>query len=798
MKNFYTAILFVLIFPALLLSQQSSHPKYEFRGAWIATVINLDWPSSNGLSTAQQQEELIELLDELKIAGINAVMFQVRSECDAMYESSIEPWSFWLTGKQGKSPDPVYDPLQFAIEEAHKRGMELHAWFNPYRAAREFGTYTQSENHVIVQHPDWIITKTATVNNRIVTIKILNPGLAEVREYIYSIVMDIVRRYDVDGIHYDDYFYPYPPHTITNTDDNDAFNADPRGFTNRGDWRRDNINIFVKDLGDSVQAVKPWISYGVSPFGIWKNNVPSGIQGMDAYNTIYTDSKMWLEAQLIDYLAPQLYWPHGGSTDYGKLQPWWAASAALGERHLYPGIALYRQVDWVSYEIKNQIRENRENPDVLGSIFFRAQNVGENLKGFTDELINNLYHDPAITPHMDWKNDVAPNVPQNARFDLIANTNSWGLKWDAPEAASDGDSARFYAVYQFKQPTITEADLDNAVNMLDITGNAHSIQSIETEGIGPLYYVVTSIDHYSLESSMSRVIEVNAPASPMLAYPGEDSGVGDPMVTLRWNDPGEVGSYRLWVAGDPDFLELILDQPNIADTSWVLSGLEGLTSYYWKVKASNAGGGSPASNVGIFTTQFPVTPLLASPTNYIRELETNLTLAWHPADSATYYELQLANAVTFDSSEIVLAASGITDTSFAVAGLEAGQYYYWRVKAGNQYGLGNWSSNFRFKTAAPSHVLDLEGMPGEYHLWQNYPNPFNPTTSIAFDLAEEGNVVLVVYDLLGREVTTLVDEVRMPGHYTVIFDGSRLASGTYIYRLMVNGILRSKRMLLVK
>ena len=270
------------------------------------------------------------------------------------------------------------------------------------------------------------------------------------------------------------------------------------------------------------------------------------------------------------------------------------------------------------------------------------------------------------------------------------------------------------------------------------------------------------------------------------------------MVTLRWNDPGEVGSYRLWVAGDPDFLELILDQPNIADTSWVLSGLEGLTSYYWKVKASNAGGGSPASNVGIFTTQFPVTPLLASPTNYIRELETNLTLAWHPADSATYYELQLANAVTFDSSEIVLAASGITDTSFAVAGLEAGQYYYWRVKAGNQYGLGNWSSNFRFKTAAPSHVLDLEGMPGEYHLWQNYPNPFNPTTSIAFDLAEEGNVVLVVSDLLGREVTTLVDEVRMPGHYTVIFDGSRLASGTYIYRLMVNGILRSKRMLLVK
>ncbi|KAA3655440.1 MAG: T9SS C-terminal target domain-containing protein, partial [Calditrichaeota bacterium] len=703
---------------------------------------------------------------------------------------SIEPWSFWLTGSQGRAPDPYYDPLQFAIEEAHERGMELHAWFNPYRAAREFGTYSQDDTHVIKQHPDWIIAKDK--------IRILNPGLPAVREYIISVVMDIVRRYDVDGIHYDDYFYPYPPNTITNSDDNDAFNADPRGFTNRGDWRRDNVNLFVKNLGDSVKTAKPWVNYGVSPFGIWKNNVPSGVEGMDAYNSIYADSRTWLESAYVDYLAPQLYWPHGGGQDYGKLQPWWAVSAGLGGRHLYPGIALYRQVNWPSYEIKNQIRENRENPDVLGSILFRAQNVGENPKGFTDELINNLYRDPAITPHMEWKNDIVPNAPQNARFELIANTNSWGLKWDMPEAAVDGDSARFYAVYQFNQPGFTEDDLENAVNMLDITGNAHSIQSIETEDIGPLYYVVTAIDHYSLESSMSSVIEVNAPLRPMLAYPSEDSIVGDPMVTLHWNDPGHVATYRLLVAGDPDFLEPILDQSGISDTTWVLSELDGLSNYYWKVKASNAGGGSPASSVGMFLTGFPVTPLLATPTNHIRELETDLTLTWHAADSASSYELQLATAVTFDSSEIVLHEMNIADTSFAVAGLDAGQFHYWRVKAGNQYGQGNWSNHFRFKTAAPSHVADFNSMPDEYHLWQNYPNPFNPKTTIAFDLVEEGNVLLTVYDILGREVTTLVDEVRTPGHYIVPFDGSRLASGMYIYRLMVNGIVRSKRMLLVK
>ncbi|KAA3610548.1 MAG: T9SS C-terminal target domain-containing protein [Calditrichaeota bacterium] len=794
MKIYHAAILFFFFLSTVLIAQQSSHPKYEFRGAWIATVINLDWPSAPGLTTANQQKQLTDLLDQLKLAGINAVIFQVRSECDAMYDSPLEPWSFWLTGKQGKAPNPYYDPLEFAIEEAHKRGMELHAWFNPYRASREIGNYTQAENHVINQHPDWIIAKDK--------IRILNPGIPEVREFIKSVVMDIVRRYDVDGIHYDDYFYPYPPNTISNSDDNAAFTADPRGFTNRGDWRRDNINLFVKNLGDSVRTAKPWVKYGVSPFGLWKSGIPAGTWGLDAYNSIYTDSKTWLESQYVDYLTPQLYWPHDHADfvgqDYFKLMTWWATSAAFGERHLYPGIALYRQTDWPSYEIKNQIRENRENPDVLGSVLFRARNLEENPKGFTDELKNNLYRDPAITPTMAWKNSIDPNMPQNARFELIAGTNSYGLKWDVPAIAADGDSARFYSVYQFTTPSITPDDLENAVDMLDITGNTHLIHAIETEGIGPLYYVVTALNHYSLESPMSSVIEVNAPESPMLAFPAEGNIVGDPTLALHWNNPGEVASYHLNVANDADFLNEIFDQDGITDTSWTLTELEGLSRYYWKVKASNAGGGSPASIIGSFTTGFPREPLLASPTNYIREVATDLDLTWHVTDSAKTYHLQLSTAKAFAETDIILDEIEISDTTFAVTDLTPGTFYYWRVKAENDYGAGNWSTIFRFKTQTPSTVAENNQLPDEYHLWQNYPNPFNPKTTIAFDLVEQGAVHLVVFDLLGREVTTLVDEVKMPGHHIVTFDGSRLTSGIYVYRLMVNGIVHSKRMLLVK
>ena len=249
----------------------------------------MDWPSSPTASVDKQKEDLIKLLDELKAININCVVFQIRTECDALYASNYDPWSYWLTGAQGTAPSPFFDPLEFAVEEAHKRGIELHAWFNPYRAEKTVGAYSISNQHVTKLHPDWVI--------QIGSFKFLNPGLPEVMEYVTNVVTDVVKRYDVDGVHFDDYFYPYPPNNITNQD-YATFQAYPRGFSNIADWRRNNVNMLVKMVNDSIQVHKSYVRFGISPFGIWKSGVPSGIIGLSAYNDIYCDAVAWLQARI--------------------------------------------------------------------------------------------------------------------------------------------------------------------------------------------------------------------------------------------------------------------------------------------------------------------------------------------------------------------------------------------------------------------------------------------------------------------------------------------------------------------
>ena len=292
LRGIKVAILLLLFGFSAGMAQESDIPKYEFRGAWVATVLGLDWPPFSHSSI--QQEQLIVMLDSLKGAGINAVLFQVRSEADAMYESDIEPWSYWLTEHQGSAPNPYFDPLQLAIEEAHKRGMELHAWFNPYRVNRGSG-YANADNHVSKTHPDWLLEFGA--------IQTLDPGLPEVRDHIVRVISDVATTYDIDGVHFDDYFYPYPPGNIQH-EDAFTFAVHDRGFTDVGDWRRDNVNLLVQAISDTLREIRPSVKFGISPFGIWKDGVPSGIVGLDAYNVIYADAVAWLNAESIDYLTP--------------------------------------------------------------------------------------------------------------------------------------------------------------------------------------------------------------------------------------------------------------------------------------------------------------------------------------------------------------------------------------------------------------------------------------------------------------------------------------------------------------
>jgi len=763
---------------------QTLPPKREFRGAWIATVVNLDWPSSPGLDSGTQRSELIRLLDELQAVGVNAVMFQVRSECDAMYASTIEPWSFWLTGGQGRAPNPFYDPLQFAVQEAHKRGMELHAWFNPYRSVREVGNYTNASNHVSVAHPDWIIRNT--------NLKVLDPGLPMVRSYVTSVIMDVVNRYDVDGVHFDDYFYSYPPNQIT-TEDNATFANYSRGFTNRGDWRRDNVNLLVKMIHDSIQVVKPFVKFGISPFGIWKNNVPAGIVGLDAYSTIYCDALAWLQQKTIDYLTPQLYWPFGGGQDYGKLMPWWASQ--INDRHLYPGQAAYRVTAWNANEIPRQIRLNRNTLGAFGSVFFRALNFRENPKGLTDSLKANLYRYPALSPAMSWKERVPPNAPRNLRYERIAGAA--GLRWDAPAKAADGDTAFRYVVYRLNSPVVQPTDLNDAskiVAIADLNFNFPKTPASNT----PVYYAVTALDRNSNESLPTATIMVTSPATAMLNAPANGAIVGSGGVTLRWNYPSGAALYQLQVARDSMFAALLLNETGLVDTFKVVAGLDGQTRYYWRVQASNAGGMSAFSPKAHFTTGFPVATTQVTPLNNVRDVALDPTLVWRTGRGASVYQLQIAGNSLFEASSLVYDIGNIPDTTSTVAQLEINKFYFWRVRARNAAGESNWSVTWRFKTIETTGVDGKPVAPATFALYQNYPNPFNPMTTILFELPKPGMAQLIIYDGLGQEAATLLNEFRPAGRQEVNFYAYDFPSGIYYYRLKFDGQVLTRRLTILK
>jgi uncharacterized lipoprotein YddW (UPF0748 family) len=751
-------------------------PKREFRAAWVATVTNLDWPSSPGGNPQVQRDQLVTILDNLKANGINVVVFQIRTECDALYASSIDPWSYWLTGSQGTAPNPFYDPLSFAIQEAHNRGMELHAWFNPYRAVRVIGNYAIAPGHVTVQHPDWVIT--------IGTFKFLDPGLPQVRGYVTGVIMDVVRRYDVDGVHFDDYFYPYPPGNITNQDDS-TFVHYPRGFTNRGDWRRDNVNILVRAIHDSILATKPGVKFGISPFGIWKSGVPPGIVGLDAYSEIYCDAITWLRQASVDYLTPQLYWPFGGGQDYGRLMPWWADSVRYYGRHFYPGEAAYRITAWTSAsEMPNHIRLRRSTLNTGGNVYFRAnQGITDNPRGFADSLKSDFYRYTSLLPLMAFKDTIAPYPPRNIRYARLPGNGPAAIQWDLP-LPGPGDTASRYAVYRFDHSPNLPAELDSAKNLLLIEGRRYSIPSLPPPIAGSYYYVTTALDRNYNEGVWSNILAVNPAPPPTLAYPPNGAVNQLSTLNLGWNSL-LASSYHLQVSPDSTF----------AVTFKTVSGLSGQLVYYWRVRAKNAGGTSGFSGTSNFRTGSPVAPQLVAPVNYATNVPLAPSLTWNRAAGALTYRMQVATS--FDFTVLVKDTSGLTDSVLTVGPLQLATIYFWRVNATNALGASAWSDIWRFRTILTS-VEQTSGLPTEFALQQNYPNPFNPLTTIAFSIPEQVGVTLHVYDILGREVATLLNDTLRPGEYKAQFDASNLSSGVYFYRLAAGSFVAVKRMSLVR
>jgi len=784
--------LFIMIITGNLFSQPLP-PKREFRGAWIATVVNYDWPSKPGLSPAEQQSQLITLLDELKMSGINAVFFQIRAECDAFYQSSYEPWSYYLTGQQGVAPSPFYDPLEFVIKESHKRGMELHAWFNPYRAEKTIGAYPFTANHITSQHPEWIL--------KINQYKFLNPGIPEVANYVTKIVIDVASRYDIDGVHLDDYFYPYPPDQITDQD-LATFNLYNNGITNIADWRRENTNSLIAQIDDSLKSIKPYLKYGISPFGIWKSGVPAGVTGMDAYSVIYCDPMAWLKNQSVDYLAPQLYWPFGGGQDYATLNNWWSDSTSSYNRHLYVGQAAYKASSYGAQEIPAEINFNRNNPKCQGSIFFRAGNFLENPKGMTDSLkySSNRFH--AIPPIMSWKeaNPIPPNAPQNLRYQINPVSGKYEFAWDAPSVAADGDTASRYVVYRFDSNPTT---LDDGNKIFGTTGeNSLSTKYAKYISTRGNYFVVTALDRLENESGMSNVLQINpadyTPKIPALLSPVDQDQSQRDSVCLTWNSDPSTCGYAIQVSTDSTFASaFVVNKPEIKDTFFVLKGILAATKYFWRIKALGIEVNSVFSETSSFQAGFPNIPILAEPKHATLNVPTNPIFKWIKESKATSYRFQLATIIQFPL-EAVKVDTIVTDTTLQIVNLAPLKNHFWRVNSVNEYGISPWSSTFGFKTSELSDLEDEKGIAHHFELTQNYPNPFNPETTIRFAIPQRSFVTLKVFDVLGTEVQTLVEEERSEGYFAVIFNASKLASGIYFYKLQTANSIAVKKLVVLK
>ncbi len=380
----------------------------EFRAAWIATVANIDWPTERGLAESEQKAELRRMLDQAASLGMNAVMFQVRPMADALYASSLEPWSIYLTGVQGQ--DPGYDPLAFAVKEAHDRGIELHAWFNPFRAGHPTNDGPYDSGHVTVSSPEWVLEYGSLLW--------LDPGIPAVGDHSLAVMLDVVRRYDVDGIHLDDYFYPYPANDSLGNplDFPDGASWNSSGYTGkRADWRRENVNGFVSALYDSVKAVRPEVKVGISPFGIWRPGYPEGVVGFDQFEGLYADARLWLKEGWVDYFTPQLYWAMASpGQPYGPLLDWWIGENAL-QRHIWPGnyasrVILEGAAFWEPDELVRQVRHTRLTSGAGGNVHFSMKALMPG-PGADVMLLDSVYSEPALPPPTTWLGGSTPGVP---------------------------------------------------------------------------------------------------------------------------------------------------------------------------------------------------------------------------------------------------------------------------------------------------------------------------------------------------------------------------------------------------
>lgn len=453
-QKFARLFLIILLISTYSLKSQEDnlHPKNEFRGVWIATVVNIDWPKNSTDTIEKQKSDFIEILDTYKKLNYNAIIIQIRSVGDAFYPSKFAPWSRYLSGREGKAPDPYFDPLEWMINETHKRGFEFHAWFNPFRATFDLKKETLSSNHDMILHPEWMVKYGDKFY--------YNPGLPEVHNHLVAVVEEVVKNYDIDAIHFDDYFYPYK---ITGEEFNDsaAYKKYGNGLS-KPDWRRLNVNNYVKCTNYAIKKIKPWVQFGISPFGVWRNKSvdPKGSDtqsGQTNYDDLFADPMVWMEYGWVDYILPQLYWSIDHKTaSYAKLIKWWSENAK--NTAVYIGNSSYKintdsDKKWNNpNEIPNQIDLTRSYKNIQGNAFFSAKWFINNNKAVTDILAQNQYKYPAL-----------PNVVPNNKKKVEDVPVVWGIDCDTESAIvtlkyPEKSKIRYILVYGSKNNTVIDTN----------------------------------------------------------------------------------------------------------------------------------------------------------------------------------------------------------------------------------------------------------------------------------------------------------------------------------------------------
>ncbi len=715
MKFSYCVFIFFL-FSSYTASSQNNPPD-ELRAAWVATVTNLDWPNSWDKGNVEAQKaSFIKLIESLKEVNINTVFFQVRTECDAFYNSDYEPWSRYLTGTQGKYPG--YDPLEFAIKVCHDRGVELHAWLNPYRvnvSKYDSGNY-YDQKHIYKKHPDWILKYSDGK-------KILNPGLPQVQLFIKKVAGDIISKYDIDGIHFDDYFYSYG-----GTPDNldiDTYNTYGSEYSSIGDFRRGSINKMIKNVMDTILETKPFLRFGVSPFGIYGNGMnPPGITGLNAYDVIYCDPLEWLKEGMVDYINPQLYWPTGGNQDFGKLLPWWADWAIQYNRDVYAGHGIYRLDDypaesffddylheykeyfnfsnnekmlryggWSLEEVIRQInivRQNR-NKNAKGSVYFRANDFDRvnNLKKY---IVDNAYKYKTLLPNQYWKYSSKPDKVTNIRYEQIPEGFTYRIVWDM------GDTLSRYAVYN-----TTNFGLAAPEKLMDVSFNNYYIPKSDIV-LDNLSIAIVKINRFWKTGDISSSFTIPKPDIPNLLTPDDKYASLSRSDMFTWNTANYAGKYEIEFSEDLEFNNIV-DSFSINNTSLPANrlSLNGEKPYYWRVRAANIAGYSGYSSIRKVTTGFPKTPNITYPTSDEKNIPLDLTVEFDVSDKADSVHLQISKINNkFDPVNIKIDTVISRGNGFTLQ-KTLGKYsvYFIRIKAKNHLGYSNWSEVVKFRTLMP-------------------------------------------------------------------------------------------------